>query len=202
MVLLGVTGGIGMGKSVSSAILGDLGIPFADTDVLAREVAPPGSRAVEEISRQFGSAVVDERGELRRDRLAAIVFSDREARRRLEEIMHPRIFAVWQGRVAEWKSQGVRMAAVVIPLLYEKHYEREFSRVICLACTASTQQQRLRERSWSEQQIQERNAAQLPVGDKMARADFVIWTEGSQEAHRHQWERILGVVASSTCSPV
>ena len=201
MVLLGVTGGIGMGKSASGELIAGMGIPWVDADAIARDVALPGSEAVTEIVRTFGPQVVDETGALRRDRLAARIFPDPELRRRLEEILHPRISAVWRRSVENWRRQRTPIAAVVIPLLYEKTYESEFSRIICLACTDATQRRRLQERGWSVNQIRMRNAAQMPVVDKMARADFVVWTEGSLGCLRSQWMRILGRFEPATCSP-
>jgi len=195
MTLLGVTGGIGMGKSASSRILDDLGVPHVDSDLLARECSAPGSDGLAEIVRAFGPGCLSPSGSLDRRWMAARVFQDRGARELVESILHPRIAARWRGQVAVWKAAGRLRAAVVIPLLLEKGYGAEFSRVICLACTRDTQAARLRERGWSDAEIAARNAAQLSVGEKMNRADFVIWTEGSLEAHRRQWQRILAIAS-------
>lgn len=195
MTLIGITGGIGAGKSVSSGILDQFGIPVSDADVLARECSGPGTEGFTEIVREFGPGVLRPCGELDRKQLAAVIFPNPQARQRLEAILHPRIARLWRSQVSAWRSEGVRCAAVVIPLLFEKGYAGEFSRVVCLACTRSTQLCRLRERGWTVEQIDARNAAQLAVTEKMARADFVVWTEGSPEMHRRQWERILALVA-------
>ncbi|MCW5559806.1 MAG: dephospho-CoA kinase [Verrucomicrobiae bacterium] len=194
MTLIGVTGGIGMGKSASSRILEAFGIPLVDTDILAHECSGPGTDGLAEIVREFGPEMRSATGELDRARLASLVFSDTGALRRLESILHPRIAVRWRAQVAAWRTSGVRRAAVVIPLLFEKDYTAEFTRVVCLACTAATQRLRLRERGWSDVEIQARNAAQMPVADKLARAHFGIWTEGSLATHRRQWERILAAL--------
>ncbi|MBN8246756.1 MAG: dephospho-CoA kinase [Verrucomicrobia bacterium] len=191
MTLIGITGGIGMGKSVSSLILENLGVPVADSDVIARECSSPGTEGLADIVREFGPEMLQPSGELDRPRLAAAVFPHPGALLRLEGILHPRIAGVWRSQVNAWRDAGIERAAVAIPLLFEKNYVAEFTGVVCLACTRRTQQRRLRERGWPEEQVEARNAAQMPVSEKMARADYVVWTEGSLATHRAQWERIL-----------
>lgn len=191
MRTFGLTGGIGMGKSTAAQILRDRGIAIVDTDDLARQVVQPGESALGEISKAFGADLVDSAGQLRRDILAKIVFADDNARARLEAILHPRITALWKAQVRSWQHEGRAVAVVVIPLLFETKVEAEFDAVICLACSAPTQQQRLRARGWSTEQIQQRCAAQLPVADKMLRADFVVWTEGDVAVSAQQLTRII-----------
>ena len=190
MPLFGVTGGIGMGKSVSTGILGSLGIPTVDTDVLARSEVEPGTPALEEIRLAFGLDLVDSEGRLDRARLASLVFSDSSARNRLEKILHPRIARAWRASVADWRQRNLS-GAVVIPLLFEKGYESEFDAVVCVACSPETQDSRLHDRGWNDAHIDARKAAQWSVADKINRSGFVVWTEGSLGSHRRQWERIL-----------
>lgn len=191
MPLLGITGGIGMGKSTAAGILVSMGIPVVDTDQLAREVTRPGSLALGEIQSRLGSDFVDASGVLDRARLAALVFADSEKRRILEEILHPLIALRWQAATSGWRNQGAT-GAVIIPLLFEKAYESQFDSVICVACSAVSQQRRLEARGWSPEEIEGRKSAQLPVGEKIARSRVMIWTEGSMESHRAQWDRVLG----------
>ena len=191
MTLLGITGGIGMGKSAAATLLGALGVPVVDTDELARRLVERGSPALAEITEAFGPEAIDPEGSLRRQWLARLVFADTAARGRLEQILHPRIAVAWRGEVGRWRDEGRQIGAVIIPLLFEKGYEAEFDAVVCVACSAETQRQRLRGRNWSEDEIKARAAAQLPVNDKAARSRFVVWTEGGLPAHARQWERIL-----------
>jgi dephospho-CoA kinase len=191
MPVLGITGGIGMGKSTAAGILVSLGIPVVDTDQLAREETTPGSPALAEIRERLGSEFVDASGVLDRSRLAGVVFSDPSRRGILEEILHPRIALRWQQAAASWRGEGVT-GAVVIPLLFEKSYETQFEFVVAVACSAETQQQRLEARGWSPGEIEGRKAAQLPVPEKISRSQVMIWTEGSVQSHRDQWSRILG----------
>lgn len=201
MMTIGLTGGIGMGKSTSAALLAEMNIPVSDTDAIARELVEPGQPALAEIRDRFGASILDGQGRVRRDELARLVFADATARADLETILHPRIRTVWQSRVQTWRDNGQRVGVVVIPLLYETGAEKLFDSVICVACARETQRSRLHQRGWNDVQIQERNAAQWPVEKKMERADRVIWTEGEIGVHSRQVRRVIesltgcGVVA-------
>lgn len=191
MKLFGLTGGIGMGKSTAAQFLRERGVPLIDTDDLARHVVQPGQPAVEEIRQAFGSGVIGPDGRLRREELARMVFADTAARKQLEAILHPRILKLWRAQVERWENEGKTLAVVVIPLLYETDAEDQFDAVICVACTPATQRQRLLARGWTPDQIEQRIAAQLPVEQKLARADYVVWTEGGLDIHTHQLERLI-----------
>lgn len=194
MVLLGITGGIGMGKSTAGALLQQRAIPVLDTDLVARQQTSPGSPALDEIREVFGSAVFHPDGSLSRAALGQVVFADATARIRLEAILHPRIAQAWRDEVTRWRTSGEQVGAVLIPLLFEREYDAEFTACVAVACSASTQRQRLRQRGWEDAEIDVRNRAQLAVVDKMARARFVVWTEGSLEVHSRQWDRVLDSV--------
>lgn len=191
MKVLGLTGGIGMGKSTCAQLVAARGIPVVDTDDLAREVVEPGKPALAEVAKQFGPEVLDGEGALRREELARRVFSDPAARARLERILHPRIREMWRARVGEWAAKGRACALVIIPLLFETNAEKELDATICIACTAATQRVRLAARGWSAEQASQRIRAQLPIEIKLERASYVIWTEGSLAIHAAQLDRIL-----------
>lgn len=180
-----------MGKSTAATILQQRGIAVVDTDDLARLVVSPGQPALEEICRVFGVDLLDASGQLRRDALARIVFSDPAARITLEAITHPRITELWRQQLQHWRDGGQSMAVVVIPLLFETKVEAEFDAVACLACSEATQRERLIARGWTAEQIQQRLAAQLSVAEKMARAHFVLWSEGVVETLVEQLARII-----------
>ncbi|KAF0179496.1 MAG: dephospho-CoA kinase [Limisphaerales bacterium] len=192
--VFGLTGGIGMGKSTVSQLLERRGIPVADTDVLARKVVEPGQPALAAIQEMFGAAVIGSDGALRRDELARRVFASDMSRKQLEAILHPRIRALWQEQVDQWRKDGVRLGVVVIPLLFETNAVKNFDKVICVACSAAAQQQRLAARGWTAEQIQQRLGAQWPIEKKLTQADYVIWTEGSPEVTMTQVDRILAGV--------
>jgi dephospho-CoA kinase len=193
MKLFGLTGGVGMGKSAAAQLLRGRGVPVVDTDDLARQVVEPGEPGLAEVQAAFGPEVIAPDGQLRRDEMARRVFADPTARKRLEDILHPRIRALWRAQAQSWRAAGQIQAVVVIPLLFETTAEAELDATICVACTAATQQQRLLARGWPVQEIEQRVRAQWPVEMKMARADFLVWTEAGLEVHAAQLERILNL---------
>lgn len=191
MIRIGLTGGIGMGKSTAAELLVQRGIAVVDTDRLAREVVAPGSPALDEIGRQFGPGVIARDGSLRRDALASLVFADESKRHQLEAILHPRIRELWLAFVRQQESERSPACVVVIPLLFETGAEKSFDHVVCTACAPGTQLARLRARGWSEGQCRQRLAAQWPTQRKVDCAHTVIWTEVSRDIHGEQWDRVL-----------
>jgi dephospho-CoA kinase len=191
MKLCGLTGGVGMGKSTAAGFLSQLGAKVVDTDEIARELVRPGRPALFEIQNQFGPDFISAAGELKRDQLARLVFADASARKKLEDILHPRIRETWLAQVEKWRQEGCPLAIVIIPLLFETGAETSFDQVICVACSPASQQERLSARGWDPDQIRQRIAAQLPVEQKITRSRFVLWTEGAPEVHRQQIERVF-----------
>lgn len=192
MKLFGLTGGIGMGKSAAAKILAERGLPLVDTDLLARQVVEPGQPALKEIQDTFGNDVIAPDGQLRREELARIVFSDPVSREKLERITHPRIRELWGKEVELWKTQKKPMGVVVIPLLFETGAEVDFDATICVACSEVTQRKRLQDRGWTDEEIDRRIAAQFPIEKKITRASFVVWSEGSLDILAAQLDRIPG----------
>ena len=195
MKAVGLTGGVGMGKSTSAQLLRDRGVRVVDTDDLARQVVEPGQPALAEVRDVFGAEILGPDGQLRRDVLARRVFADAAARARLEQILHPPIRALWRGQFETWRTERCPLAVVVIPLLFETGAEVELDATICVACSAATQRQRLLARGWTPQQLDQRLQAQWPVEQKMAKADYLIWTEGGLDIHAAQIERIWRLLA-------
>jgi dephospho-CoA kinase len=144
-----------------------------------------------EIQAAFGMEIIGGDSRLRRGELARIVFADPAARKRLEEILHPKIARLWQDQVRQWRAEGHPYGVVVIPLLYETNLAANFDAVVCVACTARTQRTRLQARGLNPVQIRQRIEAQWMMEKKMELADYVVWTEGSLETHGAQLRRIL-----------
>jgi dephospho-CoA kinase len=191
MKTFGLTGGIGMGKSAVAKILCERGVPVVDTDLLARQIVQPGSPILEKIRREFGNEIVGPDGQLRRDELAKIIFADATARKKLEDIMHPPIRELWLAQIEQWRGEQKPFAIVVIPLLFETSAEKNFDEIVCVACSAETQRQRLLQRGWTSRQTEQRIAAQWPIEKKIAAANFVVWTEGGLDVSEEQLKRIF-----------
>jgi dephospho-CoA kinase len=191
MKVCGLTGGVGMGKSTAAGFLRACGAQIADTDEIAHQLVRPGQPALAAIQTAFGKTVVGSAGELKRAELARIVFADAGARKKLEAILHPRIREQWLAQIQNWKREDHPLAVVVIPLLFETRAESHFDKIVCAACPAAAQRERLLARGWTPEQIEQRIAAQMPVEQKIARADFVVWTEGTPAVHAEQIGRIL-----------
>jgi len=191
MKTFGLTGGVGMGKSTAAGFLRARGAQVVDTDELARQLVQPGEAALAEIQNVFGKKIVSDDGRLRRDELAGIVFADSAARKKLEEILHPRIRERWLAQMESWRRENHPLAVVVIPLLFETQAGSQFDKIICVACSAANRQKRLLERGWTPEQVRQRIAAQMPVDKKIARSDFVVWTDGDLESHSAQLDLIL-----------
>jgi len=191
MKLLGLTGGAGMGKSTAAAFLLQQGARVVDTDELARDLVQPGQPALAEIRHEFGGGIFLPDGSLNRAALAGIVFAADSLRKKLEAILHPRIRERWLAQVEGWRRENCPLAVVIIPLLFETQAEAAFDKIICVACSASAQRDRLVARGWTPEQIRLRVAAQMPVEQKLARSHFVVWSEGRPEVHRRQITQIL-----------
>jgi dephospho-CoA kinase len=191
MKVIGLTGGIGMGKSTAADLLRERGLPVVDTDLIARQLVEPGQPALAEIKSAFVPEIIAPDGRLRRDELARRVFADAAARKKLEDILHPRIRSIWREQIESWRAERRPLAVVVIPLLFETNAAALFDRIICVACSAPTQRKRLQARGWDADQMEQRIAAQWPVEKKMDLAGYVVWTEAGLDIHAGQLERIF-----------
>lgn len=191
MKTIGITGGVGMGKSTAERILRSRGFLVIDTDRIARDIVEPGTPALAEVASVFSSDVITELGTLNRAKLAEIVFGNEAARTTLEGILHPRIRQAWRAEIDIIDRQSNRFAFVVIPLLFETGAETDFDATICVACSLSTQKKRLAERGWSDTQMRQRASAQLPIHEKMDRSRFVVWNESDLDVLESQITRVL-----------
>jgi dephospho-CoA kinase len=190
MKVLGLTGGIGSGKSTVGAMFAELGADVIDADQLAREVVEPGQPALGEIATAFGQDILLPDGRLDRGKLAAVIFADAAARATLNAITHPRIRERMSAEIAARRSRpGVLI--VDIPLLYENDRAKGLEAVIVVWVDQQTQLRRLIQRDGlTEHDARQRIAAQMPLDDKRARADLVIDNRGSFEKTRGQVEAI------------
>jgi len=176
-LLIGLTGGIASGKSTVAQRFMDLGVPVIDADVAAREVVAPGKPGLQQVIDRFGSRVVGENGELERRALREIIFSDPDARRDLEAILHPLIRAEMDRRAAVAVGPYIVMA---IPLLIEGGSRDRVDRILVVDVDEAVQLQRVMARDHcSAEQAQAILASQAPRTARLAAADDVLPNGGT-----------------------
>ncbi|MBI4644243.1 MAG: dephospho-CoA kinase [Deltaproteobacteria bacterium] len=191
MFKIAITGGAGSGKSVVARMFQELGAAVLDADDIAHAVVAVGAPAWEELKQAFGPEYFLENGELNRARMARLVFADPQARQRLNEIVHPYVAKEIRGRLESLERQGVKMVLVEVPLLFEARLAGGYDRIIVVDTDPREQVQRLQARDHRDpQEIQGIIDAQMPLQDKVARADYVVNNRGSLAATRGQVEII------------
>jgi dephospho-CoA kinase len=191
MTLLGLTGGLAMGKSTVAQMLRQRRLPVVDTDDLARDLVNPGQPALDEIFTAFGPDLRQPDGTLNRTALAQIVFADPNARQRLEGLLHPRIHQRWLDLAAHWRAANQPAGVVVIPLLFETGSTHHFDATLCTACSPETQANRIAARGWTPENAAARIRAQWPIDCKIAASTHVLWTEGTFDVTARQLDLIL-----------
>ena len=183
-LVIGLTGGIGSGKSTVSQLLAEAGVPVIDADIIAREVVEPGQPALEEIVEQFGPGVLQPSGHLDRGRLAKLVFKEPEHLARLEEILHPRIIARMKSKT---RALSAPYCVWAIPLLLESNQRQEVDRVLVVDVAPEVQVKRVRARDGrSEDDVEAILSNQMARGERLAMADDVIDNRGDFAQLRDQ----------------
>lgn len=198
MLTVGLTGGIGSGKSEVSRRLAAYGAVVIDADALAREVVAPGTPGLAAVVDEFGTGVLAGDGSLDREKMAGIVFHDPDARARLNAIVHPLVGRRTAQLMAE--AEGADPDAVVVhdvPLLVESGIAELYDVVVVVACAPEVQLRRLVEqRGMSEADARARIAAQAPLADKIAVADIVIRNDGDLAALTAEVEQVWADLAA------
>jgi dephospho-CoA kinase len=184
-LVVGLTGGIGSGKSAAADEFSRLGATVVDTDAISHELTGPGGTTVAEIQRQFGKAFVDASGAMDRKRMRDLVFSDIEEKQRLEALLHPLIRAESQRRIEQAAGPYV---VHVVPLLLESPGHRErVARVLVVDCPEAIQVARVRQRSGlPEVEVRRIIASQIQRERRRAAADDVIDNSGTIAALQQQ----------------
>ncbi|HKW00605.1 MAG TPA: dephospho-CoA kinase [Vicinamibacterales bacterium] len=182
LLRVALTGGIATGKSYCLTRFAELGVPTVDADVLAHRAIAPGTTGFDAVITRFGRDVLHPHGEIDRARLGQIVFADERSRQDLEAIIHPAVYQAISDWLAAIEAAGhSRLAIADIPLLYETGRHTDFHRVIVAACPAAVQMTRLMARNrLTEEEARLRLASQMPIEEKMRRADYVIDTSGTK----------------------
>ncbi len=182
MLVIGLTGGIGSGKSTVSELFAELGVPVVDMDVIAREVVEPGKPGLEEITREFGPGILDTAGRLDRAALREQVFASQEKREKLEAILHPLI-----RQQAEQEIAGLQApyCILVIPLLAESAQPFPVDRILVVDVPESVQIERTMTRDHSsEADVRKILEAQAARKTRLKLADDVIHNTGNRDALR------------------
>ncbi len=196
MKVIGLTGGVGSGKSTVARILRDLGAEVIDADEAAHAVYEPGTPGFEAVVREFGESVV-RGGRIDRERLGRLVFNDEESRRRLNAIVHPLVREWMAARTTEAFERGAEVVVQDVPLLYENGLEGLFSSIVLVYVPEDLQVERLVEgRGFTDQRSRAVIAAQMPIEEKRRRSHHIIDNSGTLEATRQQveeiWQQITG----------
>ncbi|MES9844222.1 MAG: dephospho-CoA kinase [Candidatus Sedimenticola sp. 6PFRAG5] len=179
MLTVGLTGGIGSGKSAVTRLFEDLGVPVIDADQASREVVKPGQPALQQLAQRFGDQIIDSRGELLRKALREIVFTDVQARKDLEAILHPLIRQRIDQQLGELSDP---YAVLAIPLLIETGASYQVDRILVVDCSASEQIRRVSNRDGvSEAQVEAILATQASREQRLKAADDVIENSGTIE---------------------
>jgi dephospho-CoA kinase len=193
MLKVAITGGAGSGKSTVARMFKELGAMVLDADGVAKDAVAVGQPAWEELRRWWGPEFFLADGELNRAKVAQLVFSDPQARRRLNEIVHPRVIREIQARLKDLERQGVELALVEVPLLFEAGLADRYDRVIVVYAEPGDQMGRLKDRDQRQpEEIAGILQAQWPLKDKAAKADYVIDNGGTLSSTRQQVEKIWG----------
>ena len=177
MLIIGLTGGIGCGKTAVTDLFAELGVPVIDADRVAREVVEPGQPALEKIRLRFGDELLRSDGSLKRDRLRELIFSDEQARLELEAILHPLIRRRMRDRLKILKAD---YAILAIPLLLETGQGETVNRILVVDCPEDEQIQRVCSRDGiSRERVRRILSAQSSRPERLAAADDVIDNSGT-----------------------
>ena len=193
-MILGITGGLGCGKSTAAQMFERRGFKRIDSDALVREQVLTSPPVVEAVKNRYGSPVVSAEGRIDRSALAAKVFADETELRWLEQLVHPRVLALWREALA---SDPRVKWIVEVPLLFEQSLENWFDFTVCVACAPALQLARLEQRGLSRELAGQRISKQLPLARKIELSDFVLWNEGTAEFLQAQVDRLVPALLTS-----
>lgn len=190
--VIGLTGGIASGKSTISNIFKEVGWPVIDADQTARQVVMPGSLGLAQIVSRFGSQVLQPDGTLDRAALGSMVFDDPQNLSDLDQIEHPLIMAAIDQQLAGFKKQGLPVVVLDVPLLFETGMDQECDLTVLAVVDRKTQLERLMKRDHcSKAAALKRINAQMPLEEKMRRADVTIDNNGSLAQTRFQVAKLV-----------
>jgi dephospho-CoA kinase len=195
MIIVGLTGSVGTGKSTVTNFFRELGAYIIDWDELARKVTRPHLKAWKEIVEYFGKGILNDDLTINRQKLAEIVFSDKEKVTKLNQIVHPEVFKEDERITNEIKSLDPDALIIKdIPLLFELTRPIFVDKIVVVSASEQTQLRRLEEKGMSWEDAQNRIRSQLPLEEKIKSADFVINNDGPLEETKKQVEEIYSLL--------
>ena len=189
---IGLTGGIASGKSTVTKMIRGLGIPVIDADQVARDVVKVGEEAYEQIIKTFGQDILQENGEIDRAKLGAIVFYNEQERKKLNAIVHPAVRRRMLAEKEAYVQKGAKTIVLDIPLLFESELTHLIDKIIVVYVDDDIQLERLMKRNgFSEEEALARIRSQMPLHEKVKKADAVINNNGTIEETKQQLFQIL-----------
>ena len=196
-MIVGLTGGIGAGKSAVAKLLEKRGATIIDTDVIAREVVEPPSPVLDRIASEFGPSVIAADGTLHREALASIVFGDERRRQRLNEITHPEILKRVLARIGGYPPSAI--VVVVVPLLFESGFDRNCSAVIAVTAPETVRAARVMRRDgMSEPDVRARMRVQLPESGYEGKATWIVRNDGDEAALEAAVEKLWPALSKAS----
>ncbi|GCD81564.1 dephospho-CoA kinase [Parageobacillus thermoglucosidasius] len=187
---IGLTGGIASGKSTVTKMIRELGIPVIDADQIARDVVKMGEEAYNQIIQAFGQEILQEDGEIDRAKLGAIVFHNEQERKKLNAIVHPAVRRRMLAEKEAYVQKGAKTVVLDIPLLFESELTHLVDKTIVVYVDDDVQLERLMKRNgFSKEEALARIQAQMPLREKVKKADAVIDNNGTIEETKQQlWQ--------------
>ncbi|MDO8542680.1 MAG: dephospho-CoA kinase [Opitutaceae bacterium] len=193
-MILGITGGLGCGKSTAARLFEQRGYRRLDSDQIVREQVLVQPEVITAVRARYGEAVLTPDGRVDRPALAGKVFATDAERQWIEELTHPLVFAAWR---AAFAAEPTANWAVEVPLLFEKALENWFDFTVCVACAPAQQLARLEQRGLPRVLAGQRISKQLPLAQKIELSDFVLWNEGPTQFLEAQVDRLALVLAAA-----
>ncbi|RLB04142.1 MAG: dephospho-CoA kinase [Deltaproteobacteria bacterium] len=192
MIHIGLTGGIATGKSTVAKMFEEKGATLINLDQIAHKAISPGKQAWKKIREIFGDSVLQPDKSINREKLAKIVFQNKEQLKKLEEIIHPEVIKMWQEKIETISREKPKTILISeIPLLFEKKLAYNFDATVLVYAPPQIQISRIMERDGiTREEAEKRLAAQLPIDEKVSLATYAIYNDGSLEKTRQQVEQL------------
>jgi dephospho-CoA kinase len=191
-MVLGLTGVIGSGKSTVRGLLEATGFRGIDCDAVVKELLQKDADVHQELVKRWGGTILNEHSMIDRASVAAIVFKNKDELLWLESRLHPRVRAYWQHAV---NANSNEPWVIEVPLLFENSLEVFFNFTVCVVCSPDTQLKRLLKKGFHAEDVRARMANQLPIEEKIKRADYVLFNDGDERFLKEQVEQLVATIS-------